>query len=378
MPRRAKGEGTTYYDIPHKRFIGEVTIDGKTRRVTGKSKAEARTKLRRLLLDIAEKRASITPDRQKVGQYLKAWVNTLDLAPSTTLRYSSLLEHILSHEFANAKISDLESQHILNLYSELKKTKSESTVKKIHTMLHTAFEAARHTRKGVFRNPCDLPKNQRPKYKPKEQGCPFGSLKEEAFLQAVKGDDLEALYVLALDSGMRQGELFALEWRHVNWANKSVEVQQTLKDTKNGLIVGETKNRQRRSIRLSPTTMQALEQHKKAQLKKNGIKHLVFPDRIGGFMRRQNFNRRDFAHALKRAAEASTLDFSTHSFHDLRHTCASLLLAEGEAITRVSQRLGHATVKTTLEVYAHAIPQDEERPAVRFEQRRRSSGNTSG
>jgi integrase len=155
--------------------------------------------------------------------------------------------------------------------------------------LHGAFEAARHTRKGVFRNPCDLPKNQRPKYKPKEQGSPFDLPKEAAFLEAVKRDDLEALYVLALDSGMRQGELFALEWRHVHWANKNVEVQQTLKDTKNGLIVGETNNKLRRSIRLSPTTMQALEHHRKTQLKKNGIQRLVFPDRCGGYMRRQNF-----------------------------------------------------------------------------------------
>jgi integrase len=119
--------------------------------------------------------------------------------------------------------------------------------------------------------------------------------------------------------------------------------------------------------------MQALEQHQKAQLKKKGIQRLIFPDRTGGFMRRQNFNRREFAHTLKRATEQSKLDFDGHSFHDLRHTCATLLLAAGESITRVSQRLGHASVKTTLDYYAHAIPQDEARPAVRFDERRRSS-----
>jgi hypothetical protein len=52
-----------------------------------------------------------------------------------------------------------------------------------------------------------------------------------------------------------------------------------------------------------------------------------------------------------------------HTFHDLRHTCAILLLQDGESITRVSQRLGHSTVKTTLDYYAHCVPQDEDRPA---------------
>jgi len=125
-------------------------------------------------------------------------------------------------------------------------------------------------------------------------------------------------------------------------------------------------------MRLAPTTIEALDGHRRAQVRKSGLRTLVFPDRDGGYLRRQNFDRRSFAVALRKASEQSGLDFSGHTFHDLRHTMATLLLSEGEAITRVSQRLGHASVKTTWDYYAHCVPQDEDRPAIRFEERMRA------
>ncbi len=185
--------------------------------------------------------------------------------------------------------------------------------------------------------------------------------------------------MLALDSGMRQAELFALEWRDIDWENCSVEVRRTLKDTEDGLVVGDTKNRQRRAIRLSATTMDALASHRKRQSRTGAIQRLVFPDQSGGYLRRQNFNRRHFATMLATAERESGLSFAGHTFHDTRHTCATLLLQDGESVTRVSQRLGHSTVKTTLDYYANCVPQDEDRPAARFDQRRqRAIGSRIG
>lgn len=175
---------------------------------------------------------------------------------------------------------------------------------------------------------------------------------------------------------MRQAELFSLEWRDIDWASGTVEVRRTLKDTAAGLAIGETKNKARRAVKLAPTTIKALEAHRRAQTRKDGLQRLVFPDHAGGY-RRQNFDRRSFAAALKRAHEQSGLDFAGTTFHDLRHTTATLLLQDGEAVTRVSQRLGHSTVRTTLDVYAHAVPQDEDRPAARFEQRRIRSASVA-
>lgn len=338
----------------------------------GRSKSEVATRLAQLKIELAEKRETYDVSTETSAQFLKTWVGSLELAPSTKLRYQSLLtRHVLGRRLAEVRLCDVEAAHVLRFYADLRSSTSASTVKKVHSLLHSAFESARHTRAGFARNPCDLPRNQRPKYKPRDPAHPFDADKEAAFLAACDGDPWEALYVLALDSGMRQAELFSLEWRDFDWENCSVEVRRTLKDTEDGLAVGDTKNRQRRSIRVSTTTVDALASHRKRQSRAGGaIQRLVFPDQSGGYLRRQNFNRRHFATMLAKAERESGLPFAGHTFHDTRHTCATLLLQDGESITRVSQRLGHSTVKTTLDYYAHCVPQDEDRPAARFDQRR--------
>jgi len=209
---------------------------------------------------------------------------------------------------------------------------------------------------------------QIPKYKPTE-AYPFSKEKESAFLRTADGDELEALYILALDSGMRQGELFALEWRDLYWTSRRLRVDRTLKDTKHGLQVGETKGRQRRSLTVSKVTIEALAHHKKRHLRLYGFQALMFPDRVGGWLRRQNFNRRNFAPLLAKAESESGMPFEGHTFHDLRHTLATLHLSAGEPITLVSERLGHANSAITLSTYAHCLPLDEDRLASRFDER---------
>jgi len=317
------------------------------------------------------------PDSRKVGAYLEAWLQSLTLRASTLLRLRSAYKtHVKCSGFANLKVREVTSDDVSAFYAELRKGgMSDSMVRKVHSLLHSAFEALTYTTN--LRNPCDLPKNARPKYKAVRVPMPFDAVKEAEFLSAVAGDPWEALYTPALDAGMRQAELFALEWRDVDFITGSVEVNKTLTDIEgNCVAVGETKTRARRSIRISSKTVEALAVHKAAQRPQDNPLGLVFPDRLGGYMRRQNFDRRAFRAALKKATELAKeakLDFSGHTFHDLRHTMATLLLQDGEAITRVSQRLGHSTIATTLAYYAHCVPQDEDRPAARFEERRRAA-----
>ena len=143
----------------------------------------------------------------------------------------------------------------------------------------------------------------------------------------------------------------------------------SLKDTAVGLAVGETKTRQCRSLVLSRTTMDVLLNHRQRQVQERGVQRLVFPDQNGGYIRRQNFNRRSFATLLAAAAKQSGLPFDGHTFHDLRHTMATLLLRKGESIVAVSRRLGHSSVTTTMNVYAHCLPQDADRLAKQFDER---------
>jgi len=72
---------------------------------------------------------------------------------------------------------------------------------------------------------------------------------------------------------------------------------------------------------------------------------------------------------LERAVDDSGLDFASVTFHTLRHTCATMLLQEGEPIAEVSARLGHSKITTTLDYYSHALPENRDRPADRFSAR---------
>jgi len=231
-------------------------------------------------------------------------------------------------------------------------------------LLHTAFEDARHLRRISF-NPCDIPKKQKPKYESPDVN-PFDEFQEAAFLAAVKGDENEAMYLLALDSGARQGELWALEWNDVDLKTGVIRIRQTLKDDGANLMIGPTKGKTERSLTISPTTLAALRTLRRLDLSQE----LVFPNENGGYIRRQNFNRRDWARIIRKAG-LSGLGFT---FHDLRHSCATMLLRNGETIPNVGKRLGHSKISTTLDYYAHALPQDDARPANAFEERIRRYG----
>jgi len=361
--RTKRGHGTIRFDKKANAYVGRlsVLVDGKRVRpsVTGKTYSECSNALRRLQHKIESGETTAERDRETVAAYLQNWLDVSNLASSTLTRYRSLGSKIAAQRwFADLKMHEVTPTHVLKLYKALS-AESDSTRKKVHVLLHSAFEDARHIRRiGV--NPCDIPKKQKPKYDHPDVH-PFDERQEAAFLTAVIGDENEAMYLLALDSGARQGELWALEWTDVDLKAGVVRIRRTLKDDGGKLTVGPTKGKTERSLMVSPTTLSALRNLRKMDLSRA----LVFPNDHGGYIRRQNFNRRDWVRIMGKAG-LSGLGFT---FHDLRHSCATMLLRNGETIANVSKRLGHSKISTTLDYYAHALPQDDARPADAFEQR---------
>ena len=157
---------------------------------------------------------------------------------------------------------------------------------------------------------------------------------------------------------MRQGELLALRWQDVDVENATISVRRTL--TRNGgrVAIGEPKTKKsRRSIRLTSRAVEALIAHLECQLRQIEIlgdryedQGLLFTTDTGGPINPSNLRKRSFAPLLKKAKLPHI------RFHDLRHTCATLLLVQGTHPKYVQELLGHATIAITLDTYSHVLP----------------------
>jgi integrase len=191
---------------------------------------------------------------------------------------------------------------------------------------------------------------------------------EEAriLLEAAQGDRLEALYTLALTTGMRIGELCALRFVDVDLKAQALHVRCTLRYRNQDLYFFETPKtpKSRRRIALSAITVDALRAHRTRQLEERlaaGVAwredDLVFCDKMGVALCPEHLSGRNFQLLLKRAGLAH------RPFHSLRHTCATLLLRRGVHPKVVSELLGHSTVSMTLDRYSHVLP-DMQRDAT--------------
>jgi len=170
-------------------------------------------------------------------------------------------------------------------------------------------------------------------------------------LAAAKDDRLEALYVLAVTTGLRQGELLGLQWEDLDLPGAVLHVRHTLHELNGRLWIGEPKTRRaRRQVDLSMIAVVALQNHRQSMLIEGRLDGLIFCDTQGGPLRKSNLLRRSFLPLLKRAK------LPPIRFHDLRHTAATLLLAQGVHPKIVQERLGHSQVSLTLDTYSHILP----------------------
>jgi integrase len=186
----------------------------------------------------------------------------------------------------------------------------------------------------------------------------------EDLLQVARDERLEALYALSVHLGLRQEESLGLRWDDVDLDRGTLQVRRTLSTAKGGPRFTEPKTaRSRRRIKLTAEAVGALRRHRvgqnKERLKAGDLwqdDDLVFCSLVGTPLNHNNVSNRPFKPLLKRAG----LPASTR-FHDLRHTCATLLLSRNVNPKKVQELLGHSSITTTLDTYSHVLPnmQDE-------------------
>jgi integrase len=269
--KNGNGEGSIY---PHKKngkkvgYRGAYTVHtakGPRRRyVSGKTREEVRQKLTKA---IADRDGGLIFDAGTLSlrEYLDKWLNdsVRDTVKQRTLENYEYVSRVhLTPVLGGMRLQAITPAHIQGLYrSKLDSGLSGRTVKLIHTVLNKSLKQA--MRYGLIaRNPCEAVTPPRAKKKDVKALSP-----EEAkrFLQVSKGERLEALYVLAVTAGLREGELLGLRWQDVDLEAGTLSVRQQLTRTKDGLSFTSPKRNKSRRLRLTVLALKVLKRHNVAQ-----------------------------------------------------------------------------------------------------------------
>ncbi len=235
---------------------------------------------------------------------------------------------------------------------------SARTQQLVHARLYTALKKAVRL-KLVPHNVCvDVDRPVAPK-----KEFPVLTPEQTArFLAAAREDRLFALYLLAVTTGLRQGELLGLWWDDVDLERRTLSVRAQLQEVAGALARVEPKTREsRRKVALPELAVRALRRHREEIAREGNETPWVFSDTTGGPMRKSNLRRRSFEPLLKRAR------LPHMRFHDLRHTAATLLLNEEVHPKVVQERLGHARIQITLDIYSHVLPSMQKEAAEKLD-----------
>lgn len=333
----------------------------------GKTRKEVQERLTSALSALQGGVAPI-PEKQTVQQFLDDWLKDSvkqTVRPRTFIRYGEHVRLHINPTLGHIKLSKLTPQRVQSLLNELLKNGlAPSTVVYTHAVLRRALRQALRWN-YVSRNSASLV--DAPRVEEKEVD-PLNPDQARVFLNSIKGDRLEALYSVALAVGLRKGEALGLRWDDIDLDEGTLRVRWSLQRIDGKLVLVEPKSKQsRRSISLPQTAVAALKRHRVGQLQErllagsrwqeNGF---VFPSTIGTPMDTRNLTRH-FNKALRNAG------LPTKRFHDLRHTCASLLLAQSVHPRVVMEILGHSQISLTMDTYSHVIPELQKEAAAQMD-----------
>ncbi|PPF29923.1 site-specific integrase [Rathayibacter tritici] len=362
MSKRANGEGSVY-QRKDGRWTGATYVlqpDGGRRRrqVYGTTRAEVSSQL----ADLKSKTDRGIPasiSSWTVESYAAHWLaNTAhgSLKPSTVANYTWMMRKHVVPAVGRHRLDNLTPAHVRELHTKVAASGvSSRTVQLAHAVLRTMLSEAMREQL-VARNVATLVRTPRVE---RTDVSPWTPQEAALFLETNRSDPHHSLYLAALALGMRKGELLGLRWSDVDLDARELRVRQTVQrlGAGQGMVIGTPKtNRSRRTIPLPQLAVDALTARRRAQLVDQQLMGerwtelgLVFTTSIGTIIEPTNL-RRSFDAAIAKAGVRRI------RFHDLRHTCASLLLAEGVPMRVVMEILGHSAMAITSDIYAHVMP----------------------
>jgi integrase len=349
--RRSSGEGSVFQrqDGRWSAIIDLGYVNGKRKRKTiyGKTKKEVTDKLRQLQQEQAQGK-DVGAERRTVQQFLEHWLEKIArrrTRPLTSRRYEELIRlHIVPH-IGRVQLDKLNPDQVQDMLNTLHdEGLAPRTVHHVRAVLRTALNAA--LRFGyVTRNVAALVDAPKVKQYQASILTPDQAL---TLLNTVKGHRLEALYRVALSLALRRGEILALRWADVDYEQKTLRISKSKNESG------------ARTLPLPPALMRALQAHWSFQQQERlaqGLEWqehgLVFPSEKGTPLLPSNLHRH-FKLMLKKAGLPQSI-----RFHDMRHSCASFLVAQGEHPRTVMHVLRHTNIQMSMEVYAKVFPEME-------------------
>jgi integrase len=359
--------------------LGTNPATGKRRLVTTTVKGNRRAaekELRRLLraLDTGE---HVDPTRVSVRQWLEQWLETArtEVAPKTHERYSEIVRNFLIPAFGNLVLTKLAPVHIQQAYNgwavggrldgKLGGLSPRSR-RHIHRILRTALSRALE-QQVIARNPADVFKKRLPKVEPR----PLAILSAEQsarLLEAIAHSRVYWPVLLALSTGMRRGEVLAVRWKNVDLELGTLRVMESLEQTKTGIRFKAPKSGRHRAITLPAYAVEELCRLKRQQaeaLLALGVRQTgdtLLCCRADGEPHQPLSLTYEFARFMGRMK-----DLPRVRFHDLRHSHATQLLSAGVHPKIASERLGHASVGITLDLYSHVTETMQNEAAIKLD-----------
>lgn len=362
--KAANGTGHTY-QRKDGRWEAKVTTGydpatGKQlfRSIYGKTQKEVEQKKRQLLTQL-ENGTFTQPQKITVAEWMKEWLSTFARAknkPYTLASYSVIIDNHITKHLGKLKLQSLRGIHVQRMYnSMIAEGLSAKTVKNIGAVLHKAMNIARRQHL-IATNPADdaeLPRVER------HEITPLRDEDVSPFMAAIEADCYCNAFAVTLLCGTREGETLGLSWDHVNFEAGTIEIcQQLQRDKTPGgqhHIVPFTKTDRPRTITPPPLAFDYLRKEQLRQKEKqlaagpawSNPDNLCFTNDDGGCVKLFTF----YKHFKQIVASIGRPDLRPH---DLRHTAATVAIANGGDVKSVQSLLGHSTPTITLSLYTHA------------------------
>jgi len=351
----------------------------KVKTIRASSAREAKRMLAEFVTEV-EQGINIESSKMTFSEFVDYWLKKYakgNLALKTIYRYRQYLESRIVPALGQLLLQKIKPTHLLQFYENLQEDGirtdgkegglSFQTILHHHRLIYTILSYAVEWQMSS-QNPAE--RARPPKVQPKRSAV-YDQEQAQTLIVALEMEALKyrAIVMLALSTGLRQGELMGLEWQHVNYGNKTIDVQQASQYLPGiGTFTKEPKNESsKRLVSVPPSVMHILNELKQAQEEERtnlGDKWeesgRLFTKWNGSPMYANEMSSW-FPRFLRKHA------LPPLPFHGLRHTSATLLIAEGTSVVDLSRRLGHSKTSTTMDIYVHSLKNADTATADKME-----------